>query len=238
MATLTHPTVGPLVVGIEPVHAEHRVLDETDAAHALDRAAGYAQAPRRMAVANNLRRERGQLVPVGGPATAARLPQDTAAWPLSDTPPGCWFHTGQAATLAAFPVPASAPELAGVLRGRLYSVVVFHDRPEVRRVLAGLMGTTAAAAGVLADGLTSAGLWPIGAGVTGLPEAGAITVALQHQRFRVSVTDLVPRAASTAFGHAVAQLVASTAVDAAARARELGWLIAQVQASWPKATAR
>jgi hypothetical protein len=53
----------------------------------------------------------------------------------------------------------------------------------------------------------------------------------------VSVTDLVPRAASTAFGHAVARMVASTADDAAGRARELGWLIAEVEPSWPKATA-
>ena len=90
---------------------------------------------------------------LGGPPAAERMPQDTAAWPLSDTPLGCWlhlgggserldWHAGQAATLAAFAVPPSSQELAGVLRGRLYSMVVFHDRPEVRRLVAGLVGTT------------------------------------------------------------------------------------------------
>ncbi|HEX8940142.1 MAG TPA: extracellular solute-binding protein [Candidatus Limnocylindrales bacterium] len=183
----------------------------------------------------------------GGPPSAARTPQDTAVWPLSDTPPGCWlhlgggserlgWHAGQAGTLAAFPVPASDPEHAGVLRGRLYSVVVFHDRPEVRRMLAGLLDMTGAApasAGGLVGTLTGAGLWPIGADAAALPEAGAIRAALQHQRFRVSATDLVPRVASATFGHAVAQLVASDPGDTDGREMRLGSLIAEVEACWP-----
>ena len=185
---------------------------------------------------------------LGGPAAAVRIPQDVAAWPLSDTPPGCWlhlgggaerleWHRGQDGTLAAFPMPATDPNSAGVMRGRLYSVVVFHDRPEVRRVLDLLVGTLAGGNGMssspsVSATLAAAGLWQVGSDTSALPEAGAIGGALRRGLFRVSASDLVSRDASAALARVAAQLVSSKS-GPAERVSETRWLLAQVVPLWP-----
>ena len=83
--------------------------------------------------------------------SALRTPPFMAAWPMFHAQPGCWLHPGGGADrldwpkgetrrLAAFPAPKATADSPALVRGHLYTVVVFHDRPEVRRLVASLSG--------------------------------------------------------------------------------------------------
>ncbi len=155
---------------------------------------------------------------LGGVASALRTPEAIAAWPMFVDPPGCWLHlaggtdrvawpAGESATLAAFPFPAADPVYADEVRGRAFTVVVFHDRPEVRRVVDLLLDDQFAAAATTS--LATAGIWP-----TGPPDPAAhldevssregelLRAALREETFRVAASDLMPTRLAAAFAQA------------------------------------
>jgi len=157
----------------------------------------------------------------GGLGSALRTPQHLASWPMFTDPPGCWLHlgggterlswpAGGTGTLAAFPFPAADPALADQVRGRAFTLVVFHDRPEVRAFVDGLLGDELA--GPAAASLVPAGLWPLGsAGATLRPddvtahEGEVLARAVREGRFHVAASDLLPTAIATAFAQGTAQ---------------------------------
>jgi len=144
----------------------------------------------------------------GGLGSAIRTPQEIAAWPMFVDPPGCWLHfaagtdrlswpAGSSTTLGAFPLPPADPKYADAVRGRAFSVVVFHDRPEVRRFVDSLLGDEFGTA--LAESLIPAGIWPVrsvdanvrvDAAAPG--EGESLGRAIRAGTFRVSASDLVP----------------------------------------------
>ena len=152
---------------------------------------------------------------LGGVASATHTPQRIAAWPMFADPPGCWLHlaggtdrlswpSGRSATLAAFAMPAADSAVADPMRGRVYSVVVFHDRPEVRQFVDSLLsgGLSASVAGSLVSG----GLWPAGATDPGIrldevtrQEGERLWRAIRAGTFRVGASDLLPTRVATAF---------------------------------------
>ena len=152
---------------------------------------------------------------LGGVASATLTPQGIAGWPMFADPPGCWLHlaggtdrlswpAGRSATLAAFPFPAADPSYSDVMRGRAYSLVVFHDRPEVRAFVDSLLPDGLAASA--ATSLTSGGVWPVGStGVeTGLDEVSRqegerLARAIRTGTFRIGATDRMPTLVATAF---------------------------------------
>ncbi|MGB5533004.1 MAG: extracellular solute-binding protein, partial [Acidimicrobiia bacterium] len=80
---------------------------------------------------------------LGSSASITSIPRDLAAWPMLSQPPKCWLHrdgTESRATLpftgsveiAAFPLPAVNPAFSDTIAGRIYTVTVLSDRPEVR----------------------------------------------------------------------------------------------------------
>ena len=151
---------------------------------------------------------------LGGVSSAIRTPEDLAAWPMFTEPPGCWLHlaggtvrrswpAGAEGALAAFPFPVVGPEHADAVRGRAYTVVVFHDRPEVRRFVDALLGD--AFADPRAAVFVPAGLWPIGPGAaiptsrTAEPDGQLLLGALRSGSFRVAASDLMPATVAEAF---------------------------------------
>ncbi len=155
---------------------------------------------------------------LGGVASALRTPEAIAAWPMFVDPPECWLHlaggtdraawpAGGSATLAAFPFPAGDPAYADEVRGRAFTVVVFHDRPEVRRFVDLLLDDQFAAAATTA--LVPAGIWPTGPTdpavrldeVTGR-EGERLRSALRAATFRVAASDLMPTPLAAAFAQA------------------------------------
>ena len=87
----------------------------------------------------------GDGLVLGGPGSVMLTPERLAAWPLAKAPdvPSCWLYLGDgterqdwpeqlSGAIASFPIPPVDARFAGALRGRTYSVIVFHDRPEVR----------------------------------------------------------------------------------------------------------
>jgi hypothetical protein len=133
-------------------------------------------------------------------------------------PPECWLHlaggadrvawpAGGGATLAAFPFPAADPEYADEVRGRAFTVVVFHDRPEVRRFVDLLLDDQFAAAA--ATSFAPAGIWPTGPPDPAVPldevtrsESERLQVALRAGTFRVAASDLMPTRLAAAFEQA------------------------------------
>ena len=152
---------------------------------------------------------------LGGVASAIVTPQDLAAWPMFVDPPACWLHlaggtdrlswpAGGSATLAAFPFPAADLAYSDAIRGRAFTVVVFHDRPEVRRFLGGLLGHEFAAAA--ATSLVPAGIWPVGSVAPAIRlddvarmEGELLRSALRAGTFRVAASELMPTRVVTAF---------------------------------------
>ena len=159
----------------------------------------------------------------GGVGSAMRTPDDLAAWPMVTDPPGCWLHLaggtvrgswpeGAAGALAAFPFPVVDPEYAGAIRGRAFAVVVFHDRPEVRRFVDALLGD--AFAGPRAAAFDPAGLWSVGPGAA-MPTSGVaepdghlLLSALRAGTFRVAASDLMPATVAEAFARGTVSYLA------------------------------
>jgi alpha-glucoside transport system substrate-binding protein len=152
---------------------------------------------------------------LNGVAAALHTPEELAAWPMFVDPPDCWLHlvggsarvawpAGGSARLAAFPFPADDPDYADEVRGRAFSLVVFHDRPEVRRFVEVLLDDQFAVAAT--SSFASAGIWPTGrAGpATGPDEVAAgeseqLRAALDSETFRVAASDLMPTRLAAAF---------------------------------------
>jgi DNA-binding SARP family transcriptional activator len=150
---------------------------------------------------------------MNGLASAAYTPDRIAAWPmLAAHDPDCWlyrgastdrprFPPGTAGEASAVPFPgftgASRPEL-----GRTWMVVALRDRPEVRAVLAALVGTSTA--GAMAAEMASDGILPVRATADpadplALVEARRLHDALAAGTFRVRAVDLLPEPVATAF---------------------------------------
>jgi alpha-glucoside transport system substrate-binding protein len=159
----------------------------------------------------------------GGASSAIRTPEDLAAWPMFTEPPGCWLHmaggtirgswpAGAAGALAAFPFPVVDPEHAGAVRGRAYAVVVFHDRPEVRRFVDALLGD--AFVSPRATAFVAAGLRSVGLGAATPtndatePDGHLLLSALRSGSFRVAASDLMPAKVAEAFAQGTVSYLA------------------------------
>ena len=147
-----------------------------------------------------------------GYAAVGRTPEAIAGLGMLLDPPRCWLYRGTStdrsrlkgkglATPAAVPYPGSGPAASPVL-GRLYLVVVLHDRPEVRRVVESLLGAPLAAS--IAAELGTGGVFPVR--VAGPPadraagsQASRLRAAVDEGTFRVRATDLFPAEISAAF---------------------------------------
>jgi len=180
---------------------------------------------------------------LGGVASALRTPQALAAWPMFVDPPGCWLHlaggtdrlswpAGRSATLAAFPLPSADPAYADQVLGRAFTVVVFHDRPEVRRFVDSLLGDEFAA--MAAASFFPAGIVPLGSADPAIRldeasrlEGDLLGRAIQAGTFRVEAADLMPTRVATAFEQGVMTYLAwgETSLDS---------VLGSIQASWSK----
>ncbi len=152
---------------------------------------------------------------LNGAAAALRTPEELAAWPMFVDPPGCWLHlaggtarltwpAGGSATLAAFPFPAADPRHADEVRGRAFSLVIFHDRPEVRRLVEALLGDQVAAAAT--SSFAGAGIWlaaradpAVGLDEVQGRESELLRAALRAGTFHVAASDLMPTRLAAAF---------------------------------------
>ncbi len=161
---------------------------------------------------------------LGGVASALHTPPGIAALPMFVDPPMCWLHLaggtdrlswprGGSAALAAFPFPAVDPAYSDVVRGRTFMVVVFHDRPEVRRLVDRLLGGGLAAGA--ATSLVPAGIWPVGSDQTAVgsdevarSEGASLRSALKTGTFRVSASDLMPASVAAALTDGVGTYLA------------------------------
>jgi len=179
---------------------------------------------------------------LGGVGAAMRTPGDLASWPMFTDPPGCWLHlaggsdrvawpAGGAGTLAAFPFPAADLAHGGEVRGRAFTVVVFHDRPEVRRFVDSLLGD--AFGGPRETAFVPAGIWPLETaaattiGVAG-PDGALLLDALRTGDFRVSASDLMPARVTSAFTHGVMSYLTGGPIS-------LNGVLDQIQRSWREA---
>lgn len=145
---------------------------------------------------------------LGGVASAVNTPEEIAAWPMFVDPPECWLHlangtdraslpTDASAELAAFPFPAAVQPYSGMVRGRAFTIVVFHDRPEVRQLVSYLLGDAFSVTAT--SSFLAAGIWPTGpldASVSiadiAAQERDLVGGALHAGTFRVTVSDLMP----------------------------------------------
>ena len=164
----------------------------------------------------NLASRDGYLL--GGAGAALHTPEELAAWPMFVDPPECWLHlaggsarlawpAGGSSVLGAFPFPAADPAYADEVRGRAFTVVVFHDRPEVRRFVDLLLDDQFAAAATTS--LAPAGIWPTGAPDPAVrldevtrSESERLRIALGAGTFRVAASDLMPTRLAAAFEQA------------------------------------
>ncbi len=174
---------------------------------------------------------------LGGTDLALRTPPFMAAWPMFHAQPGCWLHPGGGADrldwpkgetrrLAAFPAPKATVDSPALVRGHLYTVVVFHDRPEVRRLVASLLDP--ASGPTLAAALTPAGIVPVGATDGAVPEAVSLADAQRAGSFRVPVSDLVSPEAARALAEGVADYI-----EQGASSRN--WMLDRINGAWRKA---
>jgi DNA-binding SARP family transcriptional activator/ABC-type glycerol-3-phosphate transport system substrate-binding protein len=150
----------------------------------------------------------GEGFVLGSSASITSVPRNLAAWPMLSHPPKCWLHrdgtesraylplTGSA-EIAAFPLPAVNPDFSDTVAGRIYTVAVLSDRPEVRRFVEYLLSSEVAA--VLArtsrlDGLLPAR--PVDAELYGDEKSREhdrlLRAALSTDLFRVGASDLMP----------------------------------------------
>jgi alpha-glucoside transport system substrate-binding protein len=181
---------------------------------------------------------------LGGADGALATQQDLADWSMFVDPPGCWLHlaggTGRKTwpeavgdTLASFPFPAADADGAGAVRGRVFDVVVFRDRPEVRRLVEHLLGEGSGAS--LAGSLVPAGIWPVApAGPVATADEGAaaegklLRSALDAGTFRVAASDLMPTVVADAFAEGTVRYVADGRLSLAS-------ILEEIQRSWRKA---
>ncbi len=144
---------------------------------------------------------------LGGLESAALTPPEWAAWPMFASPSRCLYHpgggqdrlewpAGSNTGLTAVPVPGTAPDTAGPVRGRAYIVVVLHDRPEVRSLLRHLLDPAAGAD--LDSVLAAAGLWRPGGADGPAPERDLLAAAVRNDTFRVRLQDIAPAPVSEA----------------------------------------
>ena len=162
---------------------------------------------------------------LGGVASALHTPPDIAALPMFVDPPMCWLHLaggtdrlswprGGSAALAAFPFPAADPAYSDVVRGRTFMVVVFHDRPEVRRLVDSLLGDGLAArrSDVPGPGRDLADRFPPDSpsARTRSPDRKATCCGAPCTTgtFRVSASDLMPAPVAAAFSDGVGTYLA------------------------------
>ncbi|HEX9044573.1 MAG TPA: BTAD domain-containing putative transcriptional regulator [Candidatus Limnocylindrales bacterium] len=149
----------------------------------------------------------------GGLASAARTAERYAALPmLLSQGPACWLYRGASTDRPTFAYGA-APRIGAVgfpgpttgptpVLGRLYMVVMLHDRPEVRRFVEALVSGPFQSA--VAASLGGAGIFPVGAAAVPADDIAAeqgrrLRVGLDNGTFRVRVVDLVPAAVAEAF---------------------------------------
>ncbi len=150
---------------------------------------------------------------LGGIESARLIPHDVAAWPLFVDPPDCWLYRGastdpitwpegSSAGIGAFPFPDADASGPSPVLGRVYMVVVFHDRPEVRRVVRSLL--TARGSRLDVD-LAAAGIRPVTGVDPSLPQdaaaaarAARLDSAVRDGTFRIRASDAVPAAVSDA----------------------------------------
>jgi DNA-binding SARP family transcriptional activator len=143
-----------------------------------------------------------------GIGSVAYIPAHDAWVPmLAYDPPGCWLYRGATtnrrdlasdAVAVRFPSASSVP---GPVVGRLYSVVVLRDRPEVRRAAAALISSQPApetASAIAAEGVfLLAGGTP--SGDAGDAEAARLAAALRSRVFRARAADVLPEEVGWAF---------------------------------------
>ena len=95
-----------------------------------------------------------------------------------------------------------------MLRGRAYEIVVFRDRPEVRRLVEELLGDRFAASATAR--FVDAGLWPVGAtdpahrpDPLAAAERDLLVRAIADGSLRVDATDLLPDPVERRFASAI-----------------------------------
>jgi len=179
------------------------------------------------------------------------IPEQMAAWPmLLPDGPECWLYRGASTDRAAFPAalaavaeavpfPGGSANPQPVL-GRLYTVVILHDRPEVRRLVESLVGAPFASAMVSAMG--PEGIFPIRSAV--LP-ADAIAAAqttqlragLQSGTFRVRAVDLFPGSVAAAFRQGVCDYLKPEAPGTVSDFSRLDVVVYEVDQAWAAARA-
>ncbi len=155
----------------------------------------------------------------GGYASAALTPESIAGLGLLLDPPRCWLDRGTStdrphlagkglATPAAIAFPGGG---GPAVLGRLYLVVVLHDRPEVRRAVAALLGDQLAAS--MAVDLGTSGVFPVRA--TSPPvdpaarlQAARLRSAMDAGMFRVRAAHLFPPGVAATFLEAIQAYVA------------------------------
>jgi DNA-binding SARP family transcriptional activator/ABC-type glycerol-3-phosphate transport system substrate-binding protein len=181
---------------------------------------------------------------LNGASEAIAIPRNLAALPLLTDPPLCWLYRATGSErialpawaqgkLAAFAFPSAGTGSDAMLRGRVFEIVVFRDRPEVRRLLDLLLSDRFAAAATAS--LVPVGLWPVAAGDPAfdpVPVAAAerdlLARALAGGSFRVDASDLFPAAVDARFSEGILRFLARRALgpDDALRF---------IQAAWPDA---
>jgi hypothetical protein len=114
-----------------------------------------------------------------------------------------------------------------LVRGHAYTVVVFHDRPEVRRLVASLLDP--ASGPTLAAALSPAGIVPLGVTDGAVPESVTLLDAQRAGTFRVSMSDLVPPEAAKGLAEGVA-----TYIEQGPSSRN--WMLDKINGAWRKAT--
>jgi hypothetical protein len=86
--------------------------------------------------------------------------------------------------------------------GRLYTVVVLRDRPEVRQLVRTLVGApfaTAIASGLCREGIFPVRDAPVPTDCVAAPEAERLRAALHAGTFRVRAIDLLPAQVASGF---------------------------------------
>jgi alpha-glucoside transport system substrate-binding protein len=177
-----------------------------------------------------------------GTGSIDAIRRDQAVLPLFLDPPRCWLYraTGserstvtaaRRAALGVFAFPSADGIPAGAMRGRAYEIVVFRDRPEVRRLLDELLGDRFAASATV--GLVDAGLWPVGpADPAYRPDALAaaerelLARAIVEGSLRVDATDLLPDPVERRFASAILAILDHGTIGLYQELRE-------IQDAWP-----
>ncbi|MCU0506671.1 MAG: extracellular solute-binding protein, partial [Chloroflexi bacterium] len=178
-----------------------------------------------------------------GTGSITEIPRSQAPLPLFSDPPLCWLYraTGseratvtaaRRATLGIFAFPSAAGLPAGAMRGRAYEIVVFRDRPEVRRLVEELLGDRFSASATA--GFVDAGVWPVGAAdpayrpdALAAAERDLLARAIAAGSFRVDATDLLPEPVERRFARAIVAFLERGAFGLREELRE-------IVAAWPR----